>query len=425
MRRILHVAASLLLAGLARAESGPLDTLLENLDARAAELQAQLVKDGHAGARVAGLVSRRWAGGKEQDRNRPYVVATYSFEHATRDDQTLVRNDWDVLFGNGEDVFDVRTVTDDTSLIWDLGDVDFDGFSVKNLARDRREGKERVDVASGHVYVIHTVDTETNQWAKLKVLEFTKGTSVIFRWEVIGEPGEVLELERRPGNGLQRGRIRIQLRSGAIGGNPVRGHMNGKVSGHVAAAGATPVDMTGKVESKEPQQAFIEGATIPRGKVWILRRIEYSGYCGKDSNGDGPFVVSVGGKELARVEPDTGGFRSEWKGRLVVRPGSEDSVRVEISNSSRCEVIFYGAICDEKWANVEKIPALTAEERKAADALVRRLDDDDPDVREKATRELSEMGPPVVEYLKGLDLAAQSAEVRSRVREVLGVFGEE
>lgn len=427
MPRPLFLAASILfLAGLARAESGPLDALLEKLDGRAAELQAALVKDGHAGAKVAGLASRAWANGKTQDRRRAYEAATFSFEHGLRDDpEKVTHNDWDVLFGNGEDIFDVQTVTDDTSRIWDLGEVDFDGFSVKNLTKEQREGKDRVPAVNGHVYVIHTVDTETNLWAKLKVLALTKGTSVVFRWEVIGDPAEVQDLDQAPGTGLRTGRVRIQLRSGAIGGNPVRAHMNGEVSGHIDAAGAAPLDMTGKVGSEEPQQAHVDGGTIPAGKVWILRRVRYSGLCGSDSNGDGPFVVTVAGKELARVEPGTGGFQSEWKGRIVLRPGAEDGVRVEISNSSRCEAVFEGALVDEKWADVEKIPALTAEERKTAERLVTELDDDDSDVREKASRRLEELGPPVVEFLKGLKRDAMSAEVKARVKDLLAVFGEE
>lgn len=423
MSRFLQTPLLLFLALPVHARADELDGLLEKIDARAAELEAQIGKDSKAQTHVAALVSRGWA--RRFGRKRAYLVATFSFEHGTRDDRGLVRNDWDVEFGNPGDDLHVRTVTDDESWIWDIGEADFDGFVVQDLTRAQRMKQERVTAVAGHVYVIHTVDSETNSWSKFKVLEATPGTSMIFRWEVISDPKSVMALEIGQGPSLQTGRVVLQLRAGALGGGRCGVCVSGRSCARVDEISTERLDMEGEVGIDESARAFVHGGCIPEGKVWILRRVEYSGFCGEDSNGIGPFVLRAVGRDLAQAKPGSGAFKSEWKGRLVLRPGDEDRTWAEISNSSRCEITFHGILCDEKWADVEKIPELTAEERARADSLLKELDDDDSGVRERAMRRLLDMGPPLAGYVKGLKLDRESADFKARVRDILQTLGGE
>ena len=53
-----------------------------------------------------------------------YITATYSFRHLTRDNVNKTFNNWELLFEAREDFadhFDVNTVVDDNSFIYDLG----------------------------------------------------------------------------------------------------------------------------------------------------------------------------------------------------------------------------------------------------------------------------------------------------------------
>lgn len=399
--------------------------LLKRLDGRAAELEKELAQGRTKAVHVAALVSRTFA--LKLDKDRAYVVATYSFEHATRDDEDkVVRNDWDLLYGNGQgDPFTVCTVTDDTSRIWDLGEADFDKFRPGDAGQNAGAGAEDAIARKDHLYVVHTVDSETDLWAKFQVLEVDPGRSVMIRWEAIADPADWLALERTPGSSLKGGRVRIQLRAGATGGNPCRAFMNGRVGAYVDEVSPNPLDMEGVVGTGEDARAYVAGGFIPKGKVWILRSVEYSGTNDGDSNGNGPFVIGAGGEELARRKECSGAFKDRWTGRMVLRPGQESTVFAEISNSSRCDVVFHGALCDEKWADTDKFPELGAEDKKRVDKLVAALDADDATERDRATRDLIDLGPPILVYLKGIARDKRSAEFKARLDEVIAELGGE
>jgi len=118
-----------------------------------------------------------------------YEKATYSFEHGLRDDPDLsiTRNDWDLQFGNGGDVFSVTMVTDDRSRIVDLGPATWDELDRMLLPRlaphaDPEEREPDVAVVAGHVYLVRTVDSGTDQTAVLLVEELVPGDKVRFTW---------------------------------------------------------------------------------------------------------------------------------------------------------------------------------------------------------------------------------------------------
>ncbi len=418
-----HLAVALLVLALAagvRAEQEDLDTVLKRLDARASELEAKLTESGKKDAHVAALVGRHYASELAPDRDRDYLVATYSFEHATRDDPNgVVRNDWDIEFGNSEGMINVRMVTDDSSRVWDVGEVDFDSFTVRALGEKLPKGAEQAFAEVSHVYVVHTLDTETNLWAKMEVLDADPARSMIFRWQVIDDPTDVETLERARGPVLSRGLVRIQLRVGAMGGNPCCAFMDGTVNAYVGKASEEPLDLTGTPGIDDREGAHVDGGYIPRGKVWIVKSIDLSGKNVGDSNGDGPCSVSIGGKELLHVEERSGAFRKTWSGRIVVRPGQEHTICAEVSNSSFCEAVFPGALLDEKWADAKPFPALTGEEEANVDRLVGDLDNDDPELRDGAVRDLVAMGPPIAARLRAIKTAGRSAELQARLKDVL------
>ncbi len=119
-----------------------------------------------------------------------YQGATLSIEHGVVMDDGQVKNDWDLLFGNdreqARDYFTVNMATDDRSFIVDLGDISLEQVpetvNPADYALGLRGEHDELTVHRGHVYVIRTVDTDTVQYAAVRVLAHELNRSVTLRW---------------------------------------------------------------------------------------------------------------------------------------------------------------------------------------------------------------------------------------------------
>jgi hypothetical protein len=135
------------------------------------------------------LVARRII--NDQDN---YVDAAFSFEHGTNGEGALplTRNDWDVLFGNHPDFdsFGVTMVVDDCSRIQDMGALNWtDTFQVPVLtAHPVPTIEPEVKAVVGHMYAVHTKDTETNLYALFRVESLQPGVSVTISWKSVRSP---------------------------------------------------------------------------------------------------------------------------------------------------------------------------------------------------------------------------------------------
>ncbi len=139
---------------------------------------------------------------------RDYVRATMSFEYATRDDAKRVANDWDLaLMGLGVPlkpfVLDPRTVTNDKSLLWDVGDLPLakaDKASVKkkgvrvSVYDDTRAG---LPCLLNHTYILHTQDQDSDFWVKFRVTKLTPNRSIVIAWELLTKPQRRLDAQRK------------------------------------------------------------------------------------------------------------------------------------------------------------------------------------------------------------------------------------
>lgn len=129
---------------------------------------------------VAELLSR--------DKHEDYEACTYSFEHAIRDDPGLVKthNDWDIMFGNGGDVFAVTMVADDRSRLVDLGPMEWSDLATQKItAPEPHPSPARepsLPVLAGHVYLVRTVDDDTDATTLLRVETLDPGQRVKFTW---------------------------------------------------------------------------------------------------------------------------------------------------------------------------------------------------------------------------------------------------
>ncbi len=125
--------------------------------------------------------------------HRDYQKATFSFEFGVRDDPKFLHaNDWDLQYGNGGDHFHVTMVSDDRSRIVDLGQINWDGFAKKGLPKlvpNPQPRREFVQTIPGHIYVVHTVDRNSDHYAVFRVdaVDQAKGTCEI-EWRLANAP---------------------------------------------------------------------------------------------------------------------------------------------------------------------------------------------------------------------------------------------
>jgi hypothetical protein len=134
------------------------------------------------GSKTVILLSRR----KYDD----YEKATFSFQHGLRDDpKNVTHNDWDLLFGNGDDVFDVTMVVD-RSRIRDLGAIDMDSLeTIPALPAYETPTREKsLPAVVGHVYLVHTKDNNSDLYAIFRVEWLEPGDSCMIRWKVVPSP---------------------------------------------------------------------------------------------------------------------------------------------------------------------------------------------------------------------------------------------
>lgn len=135
------------------------------------------------------LPARRITNGQDN-----YVVAAFSFEFGMNGEGALplTRNDWDILFGNrpDRDTFGVTMVTDDCSRIRDLGALNWsDAFQVPVIqAYPAPTAEPDVNAVVGHMYAVHTKDTNTDLYFLFRVEALEPLKSVRISWKAVQRP---------------------------------------------------------------------------------------------------------------------------------------------------------------------------------------------------------------------------------------------
>lgn len=133
------------------------------------------------------LLARRVTNGQDN-----YVNACFSFEFGMNGQGSLrlTLNDWDILFGNdpNRDTFDVTTAGTDRSRIQDLGALNWgDVFQVPVLDPLPTDEPE-VNAVVGHMYVVHTIDSNSDLYALFRVEALDPRKSVTISWKSVRSP---------------------------------------------------------------------------------------------------------------------------------------------------------------------------------------------------------------------------------------------
>ena len=124
-----------------------------------------------------------------------FADTAISFEKGVHGEsgKAITKNDWDMYYvsfpennslGN---YFNVTTGKDDLSRIKDLGKFEWtDKFEIPDLPAyeiHTREALAAVNV--GHIYLVHTKDTDSDLYALFRVEELKTGEAVTISWKVI------------------------------------------------------------------------------------------------------------------------------------------------------------------------------------------------------------------------------------------------
>jgi len=123
-----------------------------------------------------------------------FTDACFSFEYGVNGDASLplTLNDWDIQFGNSpdKDEFNVSLAGSDRSRITDMGALNWnDNFQVPVLLAPPVQSLEpQVPAMVGHMYAVHTTDSNTNLYALFRVEALVPLTSVTITWKSVKSP---------------------------------------------------------------------------------------------------------------------------------------------------------------------------------------------------------------------------------------------
>jgi len=147
---------------------------------------------------------------KYKDKSQGYGKSAFSFNHGVRSDvgRRITRNNYELLYGsirlNGDsDWFQVTTGTDDRSRIKDLGELNWsDPFDVpyipasvqpnngirlpwKALTFEQSSNGQVTRVVAGHMYVLHSKDSDTDLYTLFRVEKLVPSDEVTISWKVV------------------------------------------------------------------------------------------------------------------------------------------------------------------------------------------------------------------------------------------------
>jgi RNA polymerase sigma-70 factor (ECF subfamily) len=301
-----------------------------------------------------------------------YEKATFSFVHGVRDDVLgVVRNDWELLFESN--AFVSVTVAEDAALICDLGPRSLESLTSAPLselealveaasraARTKRGSGEHATAQLGHTYFVWSADGDSDLASVFEVAQLERGSHCLLEWYSTangrsakgslrdGSRGrsrmETLVALRRAAqrpNALSAPRAVLQLRSGAVGGNPVRVTLRGDRR-YVDELTPSPLDVLSAVDSHEQQLAYCSAGFVPPDTRWVVTSARFRGQASGDSNGRGALRVVIGGEKLLEREGVVEWLEQTWSGRIEIAPGAEGETYIEVSNSSALELVLEG-----------------------------------------------------------------------------------
>ena len=109
-----------------------------------------------------------------------------SFEHAATVDSGQVNADWDLSLEGAELLSQVNGASDDQSWIVDLGPISIQDVPETVDPAEHEKGpsgtNDLLPAALEHVYLVHNLDSDTQQYVAFRVVALEPGTGVTLQW---------------------------------------------------------------------------------------------------------------------------------------------------------------------------------------------------------------------------------------------------
>ncbi len=318
--------------------------------------------------------------------------ATFSFEHGIRDDphSLITRNDWDLQFNGGQ--FYVNMAKDDRSRIVDLGAKKFS--EITELPAAAAEDCKRVRAVEGHLYLVHTKDTDTDQIALFRVRRSIAGDLVEIEWarfardpdkhnpamtastrarlsKVLAGAHDSIRkhLQRKIGVLSDPEAIRLQIWRGGTSGAHSRVALNRAVFPMRDEPAPDPLDFRKPPTIRDSTTWYWKGGYLPDDKALVVDVVDVFVQAAGNSNGNGKALVVVAGQRVLNMHNLPGPYRIWFEGRAVIRPREEDKLFAEVANSSALDVRVIGHLIP--LADADKVQVRRFVPRRAPSGIER------------------------------------------------------
>ncbi|MCI0589286.1 MAG: hypothetical protein L0323_20920 [Planctomycetes bacterium] len=324
-------------------------------------------------------------------RHDDYAKATFSFEQATRNEHGRDGRwkDPELQFGSGGDFFDVHLVTDDRSVVVDLGERPLeDPGPLPTFPAWKAHVTTRAPAVAGHLYAVHTKDTDSDHASLFRVTELLPGERCTLEWVCwvpaprVERPGldllpgirdrlsvvldDAIRLDRRAeeervGRLGESPEVVLQVRTGAQGGNRSRLRLDGSTERLPDEMNPRELDFSQPPEKGSAPTWFAKVGLVPADRVLVVESVEICAAAPGDGNGLGEAAVSLPCGEIFRLQDQEGPVRLRLEGLALVRKGEEDRVAVELANSSAINARIHGRLVSpEEATRLEPLPFLTS-----------------------------------------------------------------
>jgi RNA polymerase sigma factor (sigma-70 family) len=327
---------------------------------------------------------------REQNSNRGYGSSGFSFLHAYggvgSSGKDKARGDCDVVLQRRR--FRADSVTDDRSLIVDLGNVPLPAFvrvgidehvqrvrgaAEKHYVPNDGKGARPVMLAAelGHTYFVWTNDTDSDHAALFEVVDLSDDTCTLeWYWTEDGtwargslksppgarslaaaiiamrdavRPAFMDMREQEVGPLVMRNpRVVLQARTSHKGGNPCRIDIGRGHTQYFDRISREPIALPSPIGDHDDAIGHCSGGLIPDGMKFIVTHVTWSGQVQSDS-GHGRFHVQLGDQELVKVAKADQPIAGSWTGRIELVRGEEGRAFFEVAYFSQGEVVFTGA----------------------------------------------------------------------------------
>ncbi len=124
------------------------------------------------------------------------------------------------------------------------------------------EGAIRAPVHEGHLYLLHTLDSQKDHWALLRIVDARAPKSMMFEWIRVPDPESMRRVLEEGEQKLRTASAWLQVHGQHGGGNPHRAFLDGTKNAYVTVLSDKPLDLRVKERPARGRgAAYVEGGS--------------------------------------------------------------------------------------------------------------------------------------------------------------------